>query len=273
MARGPRPGLGLIDRLVLLAAWLVTCGLVYVLGYYVGRGAPDRQAANEERTVRLPVTSTPPSEGQRPKEAKEFPTFYQALPAGERPIDVARGTPVTAPASGSASTAPPPRAVRSTTTLPAAFPTPTTLGRPAVTTTTQARPAATTTLVRPAPTLPPTSTTTLSRPPATLGPPATPPTTVPPNAAPPVPPSPPRATGRGGFTVEASPTRSRSEAEHLMVTLRRRGYDATLVEVERDGDTWYRLRVGRYPTAEQATDAMRRLRDVEGMTHVFVAAE
>lgn len=45
------------------------------------------------------------------------------------------------------------------------------------------------------------------------------------------------------------------------------------MQVERDGDTWYRLRVGRYPTAAQATDAMRRLRDVEGVTHVFVATE
>ena len=42
---------------------------------------------------------------------------------------------------------------------------------------------------------------------------------------------------------------------------------------KRDGDTWYRLRVGRYPTSEQATDTMRKLRDVEGITHVFVATE
>jgi cell division septation protein DedD len=94
----------------------------------------------------------------------------------------------------------------------------------------------------------------------------TPPTSVPPTTI-------PRTTSRGSFTVEASPTRSRSEAEQLLGTLRRRGYDASLVQVERDGDTWYRLRVGRYPSAEQATDAMRRLRDVEGVTHVFVAAE
>ena len=83
--------------LLLLVAWLATCGLVYVFGYYVGKGTPDRQGTTEERTVRLPVTSTPPPEGQRPKEAKDFPSFYQALPSGERPIDVARGTPVTAP--------------------------------------------------------------------------------------------------------------------------------------------------------------------------------
>src|SRR5262245_18304851 len=104
MAKGPRPTLRLIDRLVLFVAWLVTSALVYVLGYYVGKGTPERHAAIEERTVRLPVTSTPPPEGQRPKENKEFPSFYQALPAGERPIDVARGTPVTAPPAGASPT-------------------------------------------------------------------------------------------------------------------------------------------------------------------------
>jgi cell division protein FtsN len=79
--------------------------------------------------------------------------------------------------------------------------------------------------------------------------------------------------GKGGYTVEASPTRSRSEADQLLAQLRRRGYDATIVQVDRDGDTWYRLRVGRYSTSEQATDTMRKLREVEGITHVFVAQE
>ncbi len=248
MAKAPRPTLRLIDRLLLLVAWLATCGLVYIFGYYVGKGTPDRQATIEERSVRLPITSTPPPEGQRPKEAKDFPSFYQALPAGERPIDVARGTPVTAPPD----TPTPP--ARATTTQPAA-----TARASATTTTTLARTSPSTTLPRPTP---PTTATSLPRLPA--------PTTA---TTAPTPTTVPRTTARGSFTVEASPTRSRSEAEQLLGTLRRRGYDATLVQVERDGDTWYRLRVGRYTTSEQATDAMRRLRDVEGVTHVFVAAE
>ena len=229
MAKAPRPTLRLIDRFVLLVAWLVTCGLVYVLGYYVGKWTPERHAAMEERAVRLPVTSEPPAEGQRPKEVKEFPTFYQALPSGERPIDVARGTPVTAP---------PPTAVP-----PATLPPPTSY------------PSTSTTLAHPPPPPPalphPGSTTTA--PPASL--------------------APPHQAVRGGFTVEASPTRSRSDAEQQLVSLRKRGYDATLVQVQRDGDTWYRLRVGRYATAEQANDVMRKLRDSEGVTHAFVAAE
>jgi septal ring-binding cell division protein DamX len=252
MAKGPRPTLRLLDRIVLLVAWLVTCGLVYVLGYYVGRGTPGRQATIEERAVRLPVTSAPPAEGQRPKESKEFPTFYQALPAGDRPIDVARGTTVTAPSAGGPTPATTPPRATPTTMVSAS--------RSMVSTTTLGRTAA-----APPPTLgraPASPTTTLVRPFTT--PPQTPPATLR---------APTARASTGSYTVEASPTRSRSEAEQLLSSLRRRGYEAALVEVERDGDTWYRLRVGRYPTAAQAAEAMRRLRDVEGVTHAFVATE
>jgi cell division protein FtsN len=287
-AKGPRPTLRLIDRLVLLVAWMVTSGIVYVLGYYVGKGSPGRQAAVEERSVRLPVASVPPAEGQRPKEAKEFPSFYQALPAGERPIDVARGTPVTAPPPGTAPAAAPTTIVR-TTTLPAAT------APPRTPTTTPAVPTTLARTMTPPPTVPRTAMTvptasasgrTESTLPSTPRPPQAPaqvtPTTLPRAATPPTtlvhtastpPPVVPRTAGKGGYTVEASPTRSRSEADQLLAQLRRRGYDASIVQVERDGDTWYRLRVGRYSTSEQATDTMRKLRDVEGITHVFVATE
>jgi cell division septation protein DedD len=83
---------------------------------------------------------------------------------------------------------------------------------------------------------------------------------------------PPAASGRGNWTVQAAPTRSREDADALLRRLRGRGYDATIVEVPRDGATWYRIRVGRYATAGQATDVMQRLRDQEGV-HVFVASE
>jgi cell division protein FtsN len=246
MAKAPRARLRFVDQLVLFVAWVVTCGLVYVLGYYVGKGTPEHHAALEEREVRLPVSAPPPAEGQRPKEAKEFPSFYQALPGGARPIDVARGAAVTAPpaTTSTASTT----LARATTTVPAS-------GAAA-----PARPLAPTTTV-PA-RVASTSTTSAPRAAAMVVPSASlPPTTL------------ARAATRGGFTVEANPTRSRPEAEELLASLRKRGYDATLVEVRRDGDTWYRLRVGRYATAEQATETMRRLRDSEGVTHAFIATE
>jgi cell division protein FtsN len=76
-----------------------------------------------------------------------------------------------------------------------------------------------------------------------------------------------------GWTVHANPTRSRNEADALVRRLRTRGYDASVVRVLRDGDTWYRVQVGRFGSSAQATDTMQRLREREGVQHVFVASE
>jgi DedD protein len=108
-------------------------------------------------------------------------------------------------------------------------------------------------------------------------PPATPVAAVPPQAVPGAPPSTvPGAAARpagGGWTVEANPTRNRDEAEALQTQLRHRGYDAVVTHVQRDGETWYRLRVGRYQNSEQASQVMRRLREQEGVARAFVASE
>ena len=77
----------------------------------------------------------------------------------------------------------------------------------------------------------------------------------------------------GGWTVRTNPTRSREDADGLLQQLRGRGYDATLVRVVRDGDTMYRVQVGRFTTAEQASEMMHRLREHEGVEHAFVASE
>jgi cell division septation protein DedD len=245
-------GLRLWDRLILFLAWTVTCGLVYLLGFYVGKGVEEQRLGTEERLVRLPVTAGPPAAGQRPKSDL---TFYDTLAkSAERPA-----SPTPEPA--------PPR--RATGTLPP-------------------RATATTTLPAPAPTTPPRA----AAPPPTAPPPAPAPTTPPPRAAaprpveravtpPPPAPSeraeraepPPTTSARGNWTVQASPTRSREEAQALLRRLRAKGYDASIVEVPRDGGTWYRIRVGRYASAGQATEAMQRLREQEGVAHVFVASE
>src|SRR5438128_11157853 len=87
MANERRSGFGFWDRLILFTAWVVTCGLVYLLGFYVGKGTQERRLGLEERIVRLPVTSPPPPEGQRPKNEDHF-NFYEQLmpehPVGER---------------------------------------------------------------------------------------------------------------------------------------------------------------------------------------------
>jgi|GEM_PF-874769 len=244
MGKPARVGLRLWDRLILFTAWVVTCGFVYLLGFYVGKGTQERRLGEEERVVRLPVTSTPPPEGQRPKVPTQ-PSFYDELLSG-RPADV----------PGSA----PPAAQETAASPPAAAPTPPPTA-PAV------APRAVAAVAKPPATVPPPT----ARPPvppalaAVTAPPAAPPAPAAARSGPPAPPGP--------WTVEANPTRSLSEAETLAGQLRRRGYDVALTHVVRDGETWYRLRVGRYATSEQASQMMRRLREQEGVTHAFVASE
>ncbi len=233
MAKPQRAGLRFWDRLVLLAAWVVTCGFVYLLGFYVGKGMQERRLGEEERVVRLPVTSVPPPQGQHPKEPTQ-PSFYDEL-LGARPPEPAAPAPTAESANPPAPAAAPPPAV------PAAPP-----GQVA------AAPEP-----RPAPATP------------AVAHPASPPAATRPAA--PAPPPPRAATGP--WTVEANPTRSQYEAQALADQLRRRGYDVALTHVVRDGETWYRIRVGRYATAEQASQMMRRLREQEGVTHAFVASE
>src|SRR5262249_55664478 len=200
MAKAGRAGLGLWDRVVLLLAWGVTCGLVYVLGFYVGKGMQERPLGPEDRLVRLPVVSTPPPAGQRPKAESDL-TFYDTLAGAERAVPH-----------------PPPH------DAPAA-PTPTPPPTPAAPT---AAPAA------PAP--PAGGRAPLPHPPRPKEAPSTPeaPPPAPPHASPvapalpvpSVPPSPAARPAAGSWTVLANPTRSRDEADALVRQLRGRGYDA-----------------------------------------------
>jgi len=235
MARDGRIGMGFADRLVIVLAWMTTCGLVYLLGFYVGKGTHERSLVLEDRVVRLPVTSQPPPEGQRPRSENEF-VFYDKLmgePGGEKPETVKPETvkPVAAPVTPPHESAPP--APGAAAARPAAPP--------------PAKAPAARTPDRPAPT--PAAPAVVARAPATVPAPG------------------------AGFTVLANPTQNRQEADNLVRQLRTRGYDATLVRVLRDRDTWYRVQVGRFASAEQATDVMHRLREREGVTHAFVASE
>lgn len=262
MAKAQRVGLSLFDRGVLLVAWSITSALVYLLGFYVGKGTQEGPIGGEQRVVGLPVTSKPPPEGQQPKTASPF-DFYGHLG------DSGRGTesgPVVAKLPE------PPPAAPPTMTIPA----------PPLAKTAPTPPPA----PRPAP--PPTAAEPpVARPPSRTG--ESPPNPAVSRSTPPPPPraadadsehasaavaTPPTPMARGGaWTVEVNPTRSLEEIESLQAQLRRRGYETTVVKVPRGGDIWYRLRVGRYATSEQATQAMHRLRAQEGVTRAFVASE
>jgi len=258
MARDGRGRLGLGDRLILLVAWVTTCGLVYLLGFYVGKGTQAHSLRLEQQVVRLPVTSAPPPEGQRPKTAPEF-GFYDKLmgeQGGERLPDKVHEEAKPAPAAPAlareavAATPAPEPASRSSPPVPPA----------AVAAKPPPRPFHLTAdvpgrrLPASAPAVSSASPRSASAAPASLAP-------------------PPAALAAGGFTVRTNPTRDREEADGLMKQLRSRGYDATLVRVVRDGDAMYRVQVGRFTTAEQASEMMHRLREHEGVEHAFVASE
>ena len=82
----------------------------------------------------------------------------------------------------------------------------------------------------------------------------------------------PAAAANGRWTVYANPTRDLLAAEHERAALRAKGYAAEVVTLKRDGDMWYRIRVGRYATQAQAEEAARRLRS-DGSVHGFVQSE
>lgn len=69
-----RPGLRLVDRLLLIGAWAISCSAVYGLGFYTGSQIQERVPDDEERIVRLPVTAEPPAAGQRAKGGRTSPS-------------------------------------------------------------------------------------------------------------------------------------------------------------------------------------------------------
>jgi hypothetical protein len=97
-----KPGLRLVDRLLLIGAWAISCSAVYGLGFYTGSQIQERVPDDEERIVRLPVTAEPPAVGQRAKAGDDF-TFYETLVPGQaRPresdaVTADRSTPEPAP--------------------------------------------------------------------------------------------------------------------------------------------------------------------------------
>lgn len=237
MASTRSDGLGFLDRLVILVAWLASCGVVFVIGYYVGKDAVPPSAGITPGVIQVPVAGVPVP----PDEPGAGGTFYESL--GRQ--------------TGSPGTAPP--APRVTTTAPAreasARPT-TTTAAPARSTTTTAPGTTTAGEIPGTPSASGTTTTVAPSRPATT-------TTRPPGAA----------AGRGGgWTVYVSPTRERFEAERQRAVLRAAGYDASVVPMQRDGDVWYRVRAGRFDSEASAEQARRDLRE-RGIGHAFVQSE
>jgi cell division septation protein DedD len=79
--------------------------------------------------------------------------------------------------------------------------------------------------------------------------------------------------GRGSWSVQVNATKDRSTARQIVEQLRGRGYNAYTVEVPVRGETWYRVRVGRFPTMGAATAMVVRLKSEERYNRAFLVEE
>jgi hypothetical protein len=70
----------------------------------------------------------------------------------------------------------------------------------------------------------------------------------------------------GAFVVQVLATRDRDQARRLKRRLAARGLPATVVEGQMDGESIYRVRVGRYRERRTAVRLSERLRVEEGLT-------
>ncbi len=79
-------------------------------------------------------------------------------------------------------------------------------------------------------------------------------------AAPPAPP-PTLPPGSRGYNIQIQALMDKSAADEMLSKLKRLGYNGQESKVAFNGQTWYRVRVGPYPSADQANAAQARLHD------------
>jgi|SRR5580704_12094713 DedD protein len=80
-------------------------------------------------------------------------------------------------------------------------------------------------------------------------------------AAPPAPPPPALPPGSRGYNIQIQALMDKSAADEMLSKLKRLGYNGQESKVAFNGQTWYRVRVGPYPSADEANAAQARLHD------------
>jgi cell division septation protein DedD len=85
--------------------------------------------------------------------------------------------------------------------------------------------------------------------------------------------SPQREWADAGWTVQVNATTNPQQASDLARTLRTKGYDAYTVQAPMRGQTWYRVRVGRFPSRDKAKELETRLKNLEGLENAYATPQ
>ena len=228
-----------VELAVLGASFAVTSGLVFLLGFYVGREVASEHAPLGERVARIPVAPAPPKSAG--------PSVPPAIPPAI-PMDPTAPKEAEAEASPEAAPQPP-------------EPGPAERAAAAPQTGAADRPGA----GQEGP--PPGEQAALA--------PSAPPTASP--AEPPSPePAGSEVERRDllpavGYTVQVLATRNRKEAESLAAELKGNGFGAFVTAVEDAGGRWYRVRIGRYDDPHAARVMVERCKRDLGLSQAYVS--
>ena len=77
----------------------------------------------------------------------------------------------------------------------------------------------------------------------------------------------------GTWAVQVNATKDPATADRLIRQLVAKGYPAYLFQVRLRGENWYRVRIGRFVTMEQATSMVVRLKNKERYRRAFLVEE
>ena len=80
-------------------------------------------------------------------------------------------------------------------------------------------------------------------------------------------------TRKGAWTVQVNAYPDQRRAKVLAKRLKEKGYDAYVVSTKIKGRTWYRVRVGRLATQEQAKELQKTLKRKENITQSFTTSQ
>jgi cell division septation protein DedD len=75
------------------------------------------------------------------------------------------------------------------------------------------------------------------------------------------------------WSVQISATQDRTAAQLLQDRLKSKGFEAFIVEIEISSNRWYRVRVGRFPTRQEAEKTRQDLQSKENLANAFVTAK